>query len=139
MYGRFAAIRALLLGVALSMLVAPASLAESERPTDLEPADLEVYEINLDAAAFPFEERAIDVHEENMELLHAGVFNEWTEQSLSRLAQLMPGRYAKDEVSSGFLGPIDSHPPPVDLDFELPVGHGYEVLHSLSNCATVST
>ena len=38
-----------------------------------------------------------------MELLHAGVFNSWTEKSLSRLTELMPGRYAKHETSSGFL------------------------------------
>jgi tetratricopeptide (TPR) repeat protein len=40
--------------------------------------------------------------------LHAGVFNSWTEKSLSRLTELMPGRYAKHETSSGFLGTIDS-------------------------------
>src|SRR5260370_9570059 len=44
-----------------------------------------------------------------MELLHAGVFNSWTEKSLSRLTELMPGRYAKRETSSGFLGAITSH------------------------------
>jgi Tfp pilus assembly protein PilF len=44
-----------------------------------------------------------------MELLHAGVFNSWTEKSLSRLTELMPGRYAKHETSSGFLGAIESH------------------------------
>ena len=43
-----------------------------------------------------------------MELLHAGVFNAWTEKSLGRLTELMPGRYAKHETSSGFLGAIDS-------------------------------
>jgi tetratricopeptide (TPR) repeat protein len=85
------------------------SLAESERPTDLQPAEREQYEMSLDAAAFPFEERTIDVHEANIELLHAGVFNEWTRKSLDRLSVLMPGRYAKDEASSGFLGVIDSH------------------------------
>src|SRR5206468_12997729 len=71
------------------------SLVESERPADLKPDDLEAYEMNLDDAAFPFEEKAINVHEKNMELLHAGVFNSWTEKSLSRLTELMPGRYAK--------------------------------------------
>jgi tetratricopeptide (TPR) repeat protein len=85
------------------------SLAESERPADLGPAELEEFEANLDEAAFPFEEKAINVHEKNMELLHAGVFNEWIEKSLSRLAELMPGRYAKNEMSSGFLGAIDSY------------------------------
>ena len=65
--------------------------------------------MDLDEAAFPFEEKAINVHEKNMELLHAGVFNAWTEKSLSRLAELMPGRYAKNEMSSGFIGAIDRY------------------------------
>src|SRR6266704_908967 len=85
------------------------SLLESERPADLKPEDLQEFKNNLDEAAFPFEEKAINVHEKNMELLHAGVFNSWTEKSLSRLTELMPGRYAKHETSSGFLGAINSH------------------------------
>jgi tetratricopeptide (TPR) repeat protein len=85
------------------------SLLESERPDDLKPEDLQEFKNNLDEAAFPFEEKAINVHEKNMELLHTGVFNSWTEKSLSRLTELMPGRYAKHETSSGFLGAIDSH------------------------------
>jgi tetratricopeptide (TPR) repeat protein len=85
------------------------SLLESERPDDLKPEDLEEFKNKLDEAAFPFEEKAIKVHEKNMELLHAGVFNSWTEKSLSRLTELMPGRYAKHETSSGFLGSMDSH------------------------------
>jgi tetratricopeptide (TPR) repeat protein len=83
------------------------SLAESERPTDLEPVELEEYELVLEEEAFPFEEKAIDLHEENLELLHAGVFNAWTEKSLGKLAELVPGRYAKNEMSSGLLGTID--------------------------------
>jgi cellulose synthase operon protein C len=85
------------------------SLLESERPDDLKAEDLEEFKNKLDEAAFPFEEKSISVHEKNMELLHAGVFNSWTEKSLSRLIELMPGRYAKHEKSSGFLGAIDSH------------------------------
>src|SRR6185437_5208716 len=85
------------------------SLKESERPTDVQAADLEKYEADLDETAFPFEEKAIKVHEKNMELLHAGVLDEWTEKSLSRLGELMPGRYAKKEESSGFLSGIDSY------------------------------
>jgi tetratricopeptide (TPR) repeat protein len=85
------------------------SLVESERPSDLKPADLQEYEMQLDETAFPFEEKAINVHEKNMELLHAGVFNSWTEKSLSKLTELMPGRYAKRELSSGFLDALDSY------------------------------
>ena len=87
------------------------SLLESERPDDLKPDDLEEFKNKLDEAAFPFEEKAIKVHEKNMELLHTGVFNSWTEKSLSRLTELMPGRYAKRETSSGLLDTIDSLSP----------------------------
>jgi len=85
------------------------SLKESERPADVKGANLEKFEADLDEAAFPFEEKAIKVHEKNLEMLHAGVFNAWTEKSLSRLAELMPGRYAKSEMSSGFIGAIDRY------------------------------
>jgi hypothetical protein len=44
-----------------------------------------------------------------MEMLHAGVFNTWTEKSLSRLAEMVPGRYAKNEMSSGFIVAIDRY------------------------------
>ncbi len=91
------------------------SLIDSERPNDLKPEDLEEFKNNLDEAAFPFEEKAINVHEKNMELLHSGVFNSWTQKSLSRLTELMPGRYAKRESSSGFVSAIDS---PVDASPE---------------------
>jgi tetratricopeptide (TPR) repeat protein len=85
------------------------SLKESERPAEVKAADLEKFEAELDEAAFPFEEKAINVHEKNMESLHAGVFNAWTEKSLGRLAELVPGRYAKSEMSSGFIVAIDRY------------------------------
>ncbi|HST79318.1 MAG TPA: hypothetical protein VLN58_12590, partial [Verrucomicrobiae bacterium] len=85
------------------------SLKQSERPADMKGADLEKFEADLDEAAYPFEEKAIKVHEKNMEMLHAGVFNAWTEKSLSRLAEMVPGRYAKNEMSSGFIGAIDQY------------------------------
>jgi cellulose synthase operon protein C len=85
------------------------SLKESERPADLKGADLEKFEADLDEAAYPFEDKAIKVHEKNMEMLHAGVFNAWTEKSLSRLAEMVPGRYAKSEMSSGVIGAIDRY------------------------------
>ena len=59
--------------------------------------------------AFPFEEKAIGVHEKNLELIRSGIYNAWIEKSLAKLAQLMPARYAKSEMSSGFLGSIDSY------------------------------
>src|SRR5881628_2450499 len=109
------------------------SLLESERPADLKPEDLEEFKNNLDEAAFPFEEKAINVHEKNMELLHAGVFNSWTEKSLSRLTELMPGRYAKHEMSSSFVNAIDS---PVD---RLPEPQVYDDLTFNNQITQVST
>jgi len=44
------------------------ALRESERPAELSGADLMDYEDVLEEEAFPFEERAISVHEKNMEL-----------------------------------------------------------------------
>jgi tetratricopeptide (TPR) repeat protein len=85
------------------------ALMDSERPTDLSAAELAEYELVLEEEAFPFEEKAIDVHEENLELLQSGVFNSWTEQSLAKLVALVPGRYAKDEMSSGFLLALDTY------------------------------
>jgi outer membrane protein assembly factor BamD (BamD/ComL family) len=86
------------------------SLRESERPTNLAGAKLQEYEDALDEEAFPFEEKAIKVHEKNLELMSGDhLYNSWIEKSLARLAELMPGRYAKAEISTGFLGSIDRY------------------------------
>jgi len=85
------------------------SLMESERPTDLDAAALQDYEMVLEEEAYPFEEKAIVVHEKNLELMAAGIFNPWIQRSLDELADLMPGRYAKFETSPGFLASIDRY------------------------------
>jgi tetratricopeptide (TPR) repeat protein len=85
------------------------ALLESERPAGLEPSELQDYELALEEEAFPFEERAIEVHEKNLELMTAGVFNPWIEKSIRKLADLVPGRYAKFEASSGFIASIDAY------------------------------
>jgi len=36
-------------------------------------------------------------------------FNPWVQKSLDKLADLMPGRYAKNEISGGYLGSIDAY------------------------------
>ena len=85
------------------------SLVESERPVGLSATALQDYELSLEEEAFPFEEKAIEVHEKNLELMSGGIYNAWTDKSLARLAALKPGRYAKYEISSGFLGSIDRY------------------------------
>jgi len=84
------------------------ALLESERPGGLSEAEKVDYELVIEEEAYPFEERAIEVHEQNFELLAAGIYNSWVQQSLDKLAVLMPGRYAKNEISGGFLKSIDT-------------------------------
>ncbi len=86
-----------------------AALLDSERPTGLTEAEKVDYELVIEEEAYPFEERAIEVHEENFELLAVGVYNPWVQKSLDKLAIVMPGRYAKNEISGGFVGSIDSY------------------------------
>jgi cellulose synthase operon protein C len=86
------------------------ALRESQRPAGLTAAKMQEYEDALDEEAFPFEEKAIKLHEKNLELMSGDhLYNTWIEQSLARLAELMPGRYAKAEISTGFLGSIDRY------------------------------
>lgn len=86
-----------------------AALMNSERPAGLSEAEKVDYEMVIEEEAYPFEEQAIDVHQKNFELLARGVYNPWVQRSLDKLAVLMPGRYAKNEISSGYLGSIDFH------------------------------
>ena len=85
------------------------ALLDSERPKNLDAASLEEYEAVLEEEAFPFEEKAIAVHEKNLELMAAGIYGAWIQKSLDRLAELVPGRYAKFETSSGFIASIDHY------------------------------
>ena len=85
------------------------ALMDSERPASLQAAELQDYELALEEEAYPFEERAIEVHEKNMELMRTGLYNAWINRSLGKLADLMPARYAKGEISSGFVGSIDRY------------------------------
>ncbi|MCZ6770364.1 MAG: tetratricopeptide repeat protein, partial [Proteobacteria bacterium] len=85
------------------------ALIESERPADLSDAERVDYEMVIEEEAFPFEERAISVHTQNFELLTGGIYNQWVQKSIDQLAILMPGRYAKNEISGGFIGSIDTY------------------------------
>jgi tetratricopeptide (TPR) repeat protein len=115
------------------------SLLDSERPSDLTAAEIASYELVLEEEAYPFEEQAIDVHKQNFELLRTGVFNPWVQRSLDKLGALMPGRYAKAEISSGFLGAIDFYayrmPSAIDLVPDDAEGGGLSVSDSPAGIA----
>ena len=72
-------------------------LMDSERPANLNDEELEQYELMLEEQAFPFEEKAIDLHIANVDRIVNGVYDEWVKKSLESLAQFMPVRYKKVE------------------------------------------
>ncbi len=82
------------------------ALLESERPKKLNELELEQYNLILEDQAYPFEEKGINIHKKNLELLSAGVYSKWIEKSLAKLATLVPGRYAKSELSTGVIDSI---------------------------------
>ncbi|MBE9567696.1 MAG: hypothetical protein IMF14_03300, partial [Proteobacteria bacterium] len=86
------------------------ALLDSERPTNLSDDELEQYELVIEEQAYPFEEKAIDVHEKNMELLDVGIYNEWIDKSLVKLSVLLPARYAKTETTSSIMTLIQKKP-----------------------------
>ena len=87
-----------------------ASLMDSERPAELSPSERLEYDMVIEEEAYPFEERAIEVHEENFELLVSSrIYNAWIQKSLDELAVMMPARYAKSELSAGYVGSVDSY------------------------------
>lgn len=83
------------------------ALLESERPDNLNELEREEYELALEEQAYPFEDKAIEVHRKNLELMPAGIYNDWIDKSLGRLAKLIPVRYAKSESTTGWVQSID--------------------------------
>ena len=77
------------------------ALLESERPRNLNADELEQYDLLLEEQAFPFEEKAIGIHERNARRAADGVYDEWVRRSYAALAELKPGRYARAERDAG--------------------------------------
>lgn len=80
-----------------------ADLMTSERPKGLDDDAREQYDVLLEEQAFPFEEKAIDLHETNASRTGAGVYDEWVQRSFDVLAKLKPARYAKAEISEEYV------------------------------------
>ncbi|HEU4653965.1 MAG TPA: tetratricopeptide repeat protein [Steroidobacteraceae bacterium] len=79
-----------------------ADLLASERPKNLDADALEQYNVLLEEQAFPFEEKAIELHEANAKRASEGIYDESVQRSFDVLAQLKPARYAKSEVSEDY-------------------------------------
>lgn len=78
------------------------ALLLSERPKSLSGEELLQYNVLLEEQAFPFEERAIALHETNAARASGGVYDEWVRKSFDALGQLVPARYAKTEKAERY-------------------------------------
>ncbi len=83
------------------------SLFSSERPKGLTTDELEQYDILLEEQAYPFEEKAIGIHEVNIQRAPTGVYDRWVKESFAALANLSPVRYAKVEKGELLINAID--------------------------------
>ena len=74
-------------------------LMTSDRPSGLNELELEQYDILLEEQAYPFEENAIDIHEQNASRSWNGIYDNWVKDSFKSLKVLLPGRYDKPELT----------------------------------------
>lgn len=71
------------------------ALLESERPRNLSADELEQYNILLEDQAFPFEDKAIEFYETNVNRIAQGVYDPAIKTSLEHLRKLFPARYGR--------------------------------------------
>lgn len=102
------------------------ALKQSERPRDLDAAALEQYDLLLDEQIFPFEDKAISIHEANARRAREGLYDVWVQKSYAELAGLAPGRYSKGELPELSV-PVAAAgtpvPPAAAQAFDAAVGH----------------
>ncbi len=79
------------------------ALLASERPKKLTEEELEEYNYLLEDQAYPFEEKAIAIHEVNVARIPDGSFDDSIKNSLSVLGGMMPFRYAKSELTDNYV------------------------------------
>ncbi len=82
------------------------ALMTSERPKKLSKAELEQYNVLLEEQAFPFEEKATELHEVNARRTAEGIYDPWVKASFDALRELRPVRYGKIERSEGVVDAI---------------------------------
>ncbi len=73
------------------------SLMTSQRPKGLSVDEIEQYDILLEEQAFPFEEKAADIHSLNAKRTKSNIYDKWVKKSLSVLKNIQPIRYGKSE------------------------------------------
>ena len=79
------------------------SLLDSERPKNLNAAELDQYKILLEDQAFPFEDNAIKFYEKNLSYIKQGITNDWIKKSLAQLKLLFPARYNRQALLETYI------------------------------------
>jgi dsDNA-specific endonuclease/ATPase MutS2 len=79
------------------------SLLDSQRPKGLSKDEVEQYNLMLEEQAYPFEEKAIELHEINVRRVRNGIYDDWVKRSFAALGKLRPVRYAKAEKGEGVI------------------------------------
>ncbi len=82
------------------------ALMTSQRPKGLKKDELEQYNVLLEEQAFPFEEKAIELHELNARRTIGGIYDESVRASFTALGQMRPARYGKIERAPGVIDAI---------------------------------
>jgi len=77
------------------------ALLASERPAGLSAEELEQYDLLLEEQAYPFEEKAIGIHERNAGRAREGIYDQWVRESFTALAEMKPARYGRNEIVDG--------------------------------------
>jgi len=52
----------------------------------------------LEEQAYPFERKAIEIHELNSQRSWEGIYDQWVEKSFAELKRMLPGRFDKREL-----------------------------------------
>ncbi len=81
------------------------ALMASQRPKGLSAEELEEYNYLLEDQAFPFEEKAIAIHQANARRTRDEIWDAWVQKSLAALAKFQPVRYGKQEVIEAYVSP----------------------------------
>jgi len=84
-----------------------ADLMRSERPANLDADALEQYDILLEEQAFPFEEKAVEVHGLNARHAADGLYDDWVKKSYAVLAEIEPARFGKQAEPEEFVAAIE--------------------------------
>ncbi|MEK6537509.1 MAG: tetratricopeptide repeat protein, partial [Nitrospirota bacterium] len=83
------------------------AIMASERPSELTAEQLEEYNYLLEEQAYPFEEKAISIHEGNVKkTVEEGIYNLWVKKSYERLSTLVPAKYKREEAGKPFTGDL---------------------------------